>query len=618
MGPRLTRLRSLAAAVTACALVALDGTIATLQAQSAENVAVVINENSEESKRVGEFYAVTRGLPPSNILRIHTSTQDTIERPAYDASIERPIAVSIRRGGLQDRLLYLVLTKGVPLRIAGTTGLAGTLASVDSELTLLYRRLTGQQLSASGRVDNPFFLGTRPIGDARRFTHRDHDIYLVTRLDAYTVQQALGLVTRAQAPRPEGQIVLDQRGATTDRTGDDWFELAAQRLAAQGHKDRVVLESTARPARPVGPVLGYASWGSTDPANQVRSTSMAFAPGSIAANLASFDARTFREPPETWRPVAATGTTPVPFEGSTESLIGDLIREGVTGAAGQVAEPYLVGAVRPEILFPAYVAGFNLAEAFYLATPALSWQTVIVGDPLLAPFSRPALSRAEIEGDVHAGTGLPGFFAMRRIAESSALLRGVPERAIELSLQAETRLDRDDRAGARRALEEAVRLAPQVSDWLLLLAGLEDQDREYESAIRRYEQVVAMQPEQPIALNNLAYALATHRKAPAEALPFARRAVALAPRSPVVLDTLAWIEYLTGNSAVATMLFEDAIQLGPAIAEIRLHAAEAFAANGMPERAQSELAEALRLKPALAEEVRQVRARIALKDPPPR
>ena len=207
---------------------------------------------------------------------------------------------------------------------------------------------------------------------------------------------------------------------------------------------------------------------------------------------------------------------------------------------------------------------------------------------------------------------------MRRIVESAALLRGVPERAIELSLQAETRLDRDDRPGARRALEEAVRLAPQVSDWLLLLAGLEDQDREYESAIRRYEQVLAMHPEEPIALNNLAYALATHRKAPAEALPFARRAAALAPGSAAVLDTLAWVEYLAGNSAVATELFAKAIQLGPEIAEIRLHAAEAFAASGVPDRAQNELAEALRLKPALAEDVRQVRARMKLQDSRPR
>src|SRR5687767_11417462 len=210
MSQRISRLRSLAPGVVVGTLISLYLTGPTLQAQSAENVAVVINDNSEESKRIGEHYAVTRGLPPSNILRIQTSTQETIERPAYDASIERPIAMAIRRSGLQDRLLFLVLTKGVPLRIAGTTGLSGTLASVDSELTLLYRRLTGQLVSVSGRVDNPFFLGARPIGDAFRFTHREHDIYLVTRLDAYTVEQALGLVNRAQAPRPEGQIVLDQ------------------------------------------------------------------------------------------------------------------------------------------------------------------------------------------------------------------------------------------------------------------------------------------------------------------------------------------------------------------------------------------------------------------------
>ena len=37
------------------------------------------------------------------------------------------MGLAIRRAGLQDRLLYLVLTKGVPLRIADTTGLAGTL-----------------------------------------------------------------------------------------------------------------------------------------------------------------------------------------------------------------------------------------------------------------------------------------------------------------------------------------------------------------------------------------------------------------------------------------------------------------------------------------------------------
>src|SRR5262245_36193028 len=87
-------------------------------AQSAENVAVIVNDNSTDSQRIGEHYARARGLPESNVFRIKTSTDETIERDVYLKTIEQPLAVAIRRGGLQDRLLYLVLTKGVPLRIA--------------------------------------------------------------------------------------------------------------------------------------------------------------------------------------------------------------------------------------------------------------------------------------------------------------------------------------------------------------------------------------------------------------------------------------------------------------------------------------------------------------------
>src|SRR5688572_15345612 len=115
-----------------------------VHAQSAENVAVVINDNSPDSQRIGEHYARTRSLPASDVLRIRVSPVETVERGVYVSSIEVPIAAAIRHAGLHDRVLYLVLTKGVPLGIAGTTGLSGTLASVDSELTVLYRRMAGQ------------------------------------------------------------------------------------------------------------------------------------------------------------------------------------------------------------------------------------------------------------------------------------------------------------------------------------------------------------------------------------------------------------------------------------------------------------------------------------------
>src|SRR5262249_38880088 len=279
-------------------------------------------------------------LPAENVFHIRTTVEETIDRAAFTATIDLPLSMAIGRAGLQDRILFIVLTKGVPLRIEGTGGLQGTVSSVDSELTLMYRRMTGQLTPVAGAIENPYFLNARPVSDARPFTHREHDIYLVTRLDAFTVEEALALVDKGIAPTTDGKIVLDQQDKLVNRTGEDWLEAAAKRLAAQGNSDRVFLETTPKPARDVSPVLGYYSWGSNDPQNRVRSFRMKLTPGSIAATFVSSDARTFREPPADWVPSDTPDQTKW-FGGSPQSLTGDLIRDGATGAAGHVAEPYL-------------------------------------------------------------------------------------------------------------------------------------------------------------------------------------------------------------------------------------------------------------------------------------
>ena len=73
--------------------------------------------------------------------------------------------------------------------------------------------------------------------------------------------------------------------------------------------------------------------------------------------------------------------------------MADLVSAGLTGAAINVEEPYLDATIRPDILFPAYASGRNLAESFYAAMPYLSWLTVVVGDPLCAPFPHAQLPR---------------------------------------------------------------------------------------------------------------------------------------------------------------------------------------------------------------------------------
>jgi len=72
-----------------------------------------------------------------------------------------------------------------------------------------------------------------------------------------------------------------------------------------------------------------------------------------------------------------------------QSLIGDLIRKGVTGVKGYVTEPYSVALARPEVLFERYTAGFNLAESFYMASILTNWKDIVIGDPLCAPYAKP-------------------------------------------------------------------------------------------------------------------------------------------------------------------------------------------------------------------------------------
>jgi uncharacterized protein (TIGR03790 family) len=580
-------------------------------AQTAENVAVVINEASAESRQIGEYYVKARGIPADNVFRIKTTTDESIQPAAYVASIQVPVASALLRNNLFDRILYIVLTKGVPLRVLGTGGPEGTVSSVDSELTLLYRRLTGRSVLTRGKIANPYYLGSRPVSEAKPFTHRDQDIYLVSRLDAFTVDEAISLVTKAAQPSRDGRVVLDQRDALVNRTGEDWMSLAAQNLTKDGFGSRVTLETTPKPARGISPVIGYFSWGSTDPQNRVRSMKMDFSPGALAATFVSTDARTFKEPPADWVPTNVNDRA-LFFGGSPQSLIGDLIREGATGVAGQVSEPYLESAVRPDVLFPAYLSGFNLIESFYLAIPHLSWQTVVVGDPLCAPFARRALSRGDIESAPDVDLDLPGFFAKRRIEAVSALMPRASERAARLVVRGETLIGRGDRAGARRALEQASEAAPEQLQPHQLLAELYTLANEPVLAAERYRRIIAIQPANPIALNNLAYDVAVREKKPAEAIGMARKAMSLVPRDATIMDTVGWIEFLLGNTAEAAKLLVQAAKGAPGNAEIRLHSAFALASQGARAAAETELAEALKLAPALEKraDVQELKARL--------
>src|SRR5262245_11365447 len=64
-------------------LIALVVAARAASAQSAENVALVINELSPDSQRIAERYVRARNIPASNIFRVRAPLEEVIERSAF-------------------------------------------------------------------------------------------------------------------------------------------------------------------------------------------------------------------------------------------------------------------------------------------------------------------------------------------------------------------------------------------------------------------------------------------------------------------------------------------------------------------------------------------------------
>ena len=66
-----------------------------------------------------------------------------------------------------------------------------------------------------------------------------------------------------------------------------------------------------------------------------------------------------------------------------------ILEKGAAATLGPVSEPYLQAFPIPEIFFKLLAQGdLTLVESYYLSLPVLSWQMILVGDPLYRPFKK--------------------------------------------------------------------------------------------------------------------------------------------------------------------------------------------------------------------------------------
>ena len=195
----------------------------------------------------------------------------------------------------------------------------------------------------------------------------------MTRLDGYTESDAEGLVDHALAAQSAPyNVLLDVDAARGISSNPQPFDLLypggqvnpyynlnyddynadlvnAAAILAGRPLVSTVLDSSGGFWGSAVPLMIYVSWGSNDSQyNADTYHSLTFAPGGIAETAVSTSGRTF-----------------LPTSGG-QSLIADLITQGVSGAKGYVSEPYLDAIASPTVLCDFYISGETLPS---LSTP---------------------------------------------------------------------------------------------------------------------------------------------------------------------------------------------------------------------------------------------------------
>jgi uncharacterized protein (TIGR03790 family) len=321
-----------------------------------DNVLVVVNTGSPDSLEVGKYYMAQRAIPARNLCKITCPTDEEIADDVYAKSIRDPIRSYLKSSGLSEKIDYIVLTRGIPIRTKAHWG-------VDSALTCL-------SWDENEKMTNPYFREDKP------FRSRDFGMYLVTRLDGLTLAEAKALVDRSLAAKPaKGLFLFDASPIWDANPGykivNDGMRDAAKILKERGFE--VHLDETTELIVREN-LMGYYGWGShektyTDEAFR----KLRFLPGSIAETAVSTSAFTL--------------TSKRTLEGK-RSYITDLVAQGATGVKGYVYEPYTIALAEADVLFDRYTSGRNLAESFYSASRFVHWRDIILGDPLCAPYSK--------------------------------------------------------------------------------------------------------------------------------------------------------------------------------------------------------------------------------------
>jgi tetratricopeptide (TPR) repeat protein len=154
---------------------------------------------------------------------------------------------------------------------------------------------------------------------------------------------------------------------------------------------------------------------------------------------------------------------------------------------------------------------------------------------------------------------------------------------------------------AVQVLQKAQAATPERKEVLTVMALALEAAQRHNEARQAYEATLKLDPNDAVALNNLAFLLAETGGDLDDALTKAQRAKTLLPNLLEISDTLGWI-YLKKNLAEnAIDMFKDLVSKEPNISTYHFHLGMAYKQKGDKTRALDQLREALKYNPGKEE-----------------
>jgi uncharacterized protein (TIGR03790 family) len=328
------------------------------------NVLVVVNQASSNSVQLGNYYCEARQVPPLNLVRINwTGPNNQWTTNDLKTYLITPLLSALSSRQLTNQVDYVVLSMDIPYRVVSSSPepnstTAGVFygykedvnapCSLASGSTSLYAGSEGifrstPPLSAPGSYFLTMMITSSNLAQAKQFVDRgvagdstfpSQPVYLAKSSDVNRNVRYATFDTAVFDSRLRGYPTLI-------RTNTDYYWTLGSCSGCQGGVYNSSIPNTT------------------------------FTPGAMADNLTSYGGLLFED-------------------NSFQMRTLDFLLAGATASYGTVTEPcnYLEKFPSPENFF--YQSrGFSIAECYYLSLTN-PYQGILVGEPLSAPFQKPA------------------------------------------------------------------------------------------------------------------------------------------------------------------------------------------------------------------------------------